>query len=84
MSSITLRSVRSFVAVADLGGFRKAAEKLSISQPSLSAHVRELEGQLGMTLLRPRHAAYGSPKMAKSCWRGRAACSMTLNQSLWK
>lgn len=50
--SITLRRVRSFVAVADLGGFRKAAEELSVSQPSLSAHVRELEDQLGMPLLR--------------------------------
>jgi LysR family transcriptional regulator, carnitine catabolism transcriptional activator len=50
--SITLRRVRSFIAVADQGGFRKAAEELSISQPALSAHVRELEEQLGMPLLR--------------------------------
>jgi len=49
---ITLRSIKSFVAVAERGGFRKAAEELSISQPSLSSHVRELEEELGMRLLR--------------------------------
>ena len=35
MSSITLRRVRSFVAVADLGGFRKAAEEFSIEKASI-------------------------------------------------
>ena len=50
--SITLRRVRSFIAVADLGGFRKAADELSVSQSALSAHIRELEDQLGMPLLR--------------------------------
>jgi DNA-binding transcriptional LysR family regulator len=49
---ISLRTVKSFVTVADLGSFRKAAEELSVSQPSLSARVRELEDELGMRLLR--------------------------------
>jgi DNA-binding transcriptional LysR family regulator len=50
--SITLRRVRSFITVADFGGFRKAAEELAVSQSALSAHVRELEEQLGTPLFR--------------------------------
>jgi LysR family transcriptional regulator, carnitine catabolism transcriptional activator len=49
---ITLRRLRSFIGVAELGSFRRAAERLSISQPALSVHVQELEDELGIALLR--------------------------------
>ena len=45
-----LRQLRYFRAVALAGGFRKAAEELSISQPSISHQVRRLELQLGVRL----------------------------------
>ncbi len=52
-SSLTsLRGLRSFVAIADIGSFRKAAEALSISQPALSGQIRDLEKELGVVLLR--------------------------------
>lgn len=49
---ITLRKLRSFIGVAELGSFRRAAERLSISQPALSVHVQELEDELGIALFR--------------------------------
>lgn len=50
--SITLRRIRSFIAVAEYGGFRKAAEALAISQPALSGHIHELEQEVGVALFR--------------------------------
>jgi LysR family transcriptional regulator, carnitine catabolism transcriptional activator len=48
---LSLARIRSFVAVAEERQFRRAAERVGISQPALSAHLRELEGFLGLPLL---------------------------------
>lgn len=44
----SLRQLQYVVAVAELGGFRKAAEACGVSQPSLSAQVAQLEAALGV------------------------------------
>ncbi|GGX22031.1 LysR family transcriptional regulator [Pigmentiphaga litoralis] len=46
-SSPTLSELRAFVAVADAGHFTKAAERLGLSQSSLSAAIGRLEAALG-------------------------------------
>jgi LysR family cyn operon transcriptional activator len=49
-SSIELRHLRAFVTVADTRSFTRAAERLGISQPSISIQIRELETALGAQL----------------------------------
>ncbi len=44
----SLRQLQYLVAVADLGGFRKAAEACGVSQPSLSAQIAQVERALGV------------------------------------
>ncbi|MBX3490339.1 LysR family transcriptional regulator [Parvibaculum sp.] len=44
---LELKKLRYFVEIAETGSFSQAARRLSIAQPALSRHVRELEEQLG-------------------------------------
>ena len=43
--------LRSFVAVADCGGFQRAADSLHLSQGGVSQHVRRLEAAVGRPLV---------------------------------
>ncbi|QHE87789.1 LysR substrate-binding domain-containing protein [Hydrogenophaga sp. BPS33] len=46
-----LRHLRYFVTVAELGSISRAAAKLYIAQPPLSAQIRQLEEEVGAALL---------------------------------
>jgi LysR family carnitine catabolism transcriptional activator len=48
--NVDLHQLRIFVAVARLGNFTRAAERLSLSQPTLSLHIRQLEQDLRIRL----------------------------------
>lgn len=48
--NVTLRQLKAFVAVAQLGGFTPAAQRLHLTQSALSVLVRELERELGIRL----------------------------------
>lgn len=48
--NISLRQIQAFLAVAELGGFTRAAERLSMSQPALSLLVKQLERDLNLRL----------------------------------
>ena len=47
----TTRELRYFVTLAQTGQYRRAAEKLGISQPSLSQQIAALESVLGLRLV---------------------------------
>ncbi|MBK6516665.1 MAG: LysR family transcriptional regulator [Polyangiaceae bacterium] len=47
---LSIRQLQYLVAVAETLGFRRAAERCHVSQPTLSAQIRELEGVLGVQL----------------------------------
>src|SRR5260370_1256527 len=60
--NINLHQLRIFVAVARLGNFTRAAERLHLSQPSLSLHVGQLEVDFGLGAIDGVDAdIFGSP-----------------------
>jgi DNA-binding transcriptional LysR family regulator len=50
----TFAQLRSFQAVAHLGGVTRAAEALHLTQPTISAQLRELRAGVGVDLLLPQ------------------------------
>ena len=59
---ITLRQLRYFKALADTRHYRKAAERMGVSQPSLSQQIAKLESALRLELVeRGRRGAVLTP-----------------------
>ena len=51
MLQVTIQEIRAFAAVARLLSFTRAAKRMGLSQPALSASIRHLETKLQTTLL---------------------------------
>lgn len=51
MARITIKQLEAFLLVADLGGFRRAADLLHTTQPNISSRIAGLEAQLRQKLL---------------------------------
>ena len=49
---MNIQQLRYVVAIANSGTFREAAEKMYVSQPSLSISLRDLEKELGFKIFR--------------------------------
>jgi DNA-binding transcriptional LysR family regulator len=52
----TLRQVEYFIAAAETGSITQAAERISISQPSISTAIAHLEAEFGVQLFVRHHA----------------------------
>jgi DNA-binding transcriptional LysR family regulator len=52
--AIDLAWLRTWVEVVDAGGFARAAELVHLSQPRVSAHIANLEKELGCSLIERR------------------------------
>jgi DNA-binding transcriptional LysR family regulator len=64
MISASPRRLTVFKSVVDLGGFNLAATRLGIAQPSVGAHIKALEQQIGQPLF---HRHRGSkPQLTKA------------------
>ncbi|PJX23720.1 hypothetical protein CAP48_11575 [Advenella sp. S44] len=50
LRNVTLRHLRSFVAVAETGSFTRAAESLYLTQSTLTTTVQQLEDEVGVKL----------------------------------
>jgi DNA-binding transcriptional LysR family regulator len=61
---LSLQHLEALVAIAELGSFRAASERLNVTQPSVSLRIKELEQSLGIHLFdrsgyRPRLTTEG-------------------------
>ncbi|HEY2192255.1 MAG TPA: LysR family transcriptional regulator [Actinomycetospora sp.] len=74
MLDVQLHQLEYLVAVVDEGGFTRAADRLRVAQPGVSAQVRKLERELGHTLLdRSGHQVRPTPVGVEVVAAARAA-----------
>ena len=70
---ITLRHLQFLVAIADHLNFSRAAEACFVTQPTLSAGLKELEDRLGVSLVeRTRRSVMLTPLGQEIVARGRS------------
>src|SRR6185436_4683822 len=61
MHRTSLRRLEVFVAAVEAGSFQAAAERLGISQASVSKQIRALEEQMGKQLFTRKRGSTGNP-----------------------
>jgi DNA-binding transcriptional LysR family regulator len=76
---VDLRQLEIFVKVAELSSFSRAAEALSLTQPTVSEHIRALEDEVGVRLL-DRLGRGASPTRAGELLLGHARRILALKR----
>lgn len=63
---MTLQNLKYMLEISNSHSFSKAAKNLFVSQSTLSAAVKELESDLGITILNGQIVAFPLPTMEKT------------------
>ena len=58
---MNLKSVKYCIAICEHGSFTRAARVVGVAQPTLSAAIKRLEAQLGVTLFEREGAIWLTP-----------------------
>ncbi len=78
-----IRNLTTFVQVAELGNFSRAAERLGYSQPTVSVQIRQLEEELGFRLFdRIGHAVRLTDKGRDALKYAQQVCLLCQQMSL--
>lgn len=51
MNNVTIKHLQTYLAVVEAGSFRKASERLHLSQPAVTLHVKQIELAVGVPLI---------------------------------
>lgn len=78
-----LRSLNTFIQVAESGSFTRAAEKLGYAQPTVSIQIRQLENELGIMLFdRIGHTVRLTDKGHEALLHAQRICHMCQEMTL--
>ena len=78
-----IRNLTTFVHVAELGNFSRAAERLGYSQPTVSVQIRQLEEELGFRLFdRIGHAVRLTDKGREALTYAQQVCRLCQQMTL--
>jgi len=82
MFAFTIRQIEVFLAVCEEASFRRAADRLSVSEAAVSHHIRALERQLDCSLFGRRRGARVTLLEAGEAFRAEALTFVERGQEL--
>ena len=77
---MTLNQLLYIITIADEGSLNKAAEKLYMTQPSLTSSLREVESELGVTISAELEEVSRLPTMGQSFFKTQDICIASMNR----